>query len=402
MPPRRFINRREGGQRFEQRQPRPNRQAVEDQLLLGLFDDFGDDTIAQSYAPKTNRDLRFNNRRQDAYEDLGLTVDQMEVRGNQVRLSIPETGPTIRLNEKSPGEGDTIRDLADQTLAVTREGEALKVEGRMAPRVGSALIVRDRAGNEKMYAFSRPELETFGRGISGPTGLMQTLPGQQIDREVNEEYLLFAKDKSTNEEVMVAVDTGEPHDLQARRVLRGKSRIIRVKQSQLQQSMTRKASPDQLKKQTNELQYLLKTRRIVYVKKRPLAPQLESQMKNVTTEIDGEKETMRAFVRFDERQPTIIRPVCIEPESSQIDLSTMRAFDADGERECIQVTDPERGQLSYVQEIARNLGRAKLVQEKPGGPVVMPAPVEVQVWSHPESVLPIETHQPKLSYQKAA
>jgi hypothetical protein len=358
-------------------------------MMGDLFDLLGGpDEEFEPYAPKTNGELSRNTRRREGFNEIGLTADRFEIRENTASLTIDRREPTVRSSENAPGDGPTVDELRQQPLGVEEKGDTVTITGRMSPVIGTAVIMRGSDGGEKLWTLARPEVESVGRGKSGPTGMMQTLPERQFGRETESEMVGFAKSSENGQDVIVGIDTGEAQDVQVRRILRGKQQIIRSRQQKLQGLLRRKGgSTTALKEETDKVKKLMRYSKVVLLKQKKTNPAIADLTKRVTIDFGTEQETTDAIVRFDGRRPTFIKPITIEPGSAPIVEDSLYFVDGNGDdRAAVPVDTESRDQVEYMREVARNLGRPKPVQEKSYGAIVLPPSIEAQQWVHPQIV----------------
>lgn len=358
------------------------------------YDDDDEPILFKDIVPRTNAQL-LGAYRKDAFPELGMTINEMEISSHSVEIEGEERGYTVRKNERSPGDDrPTLQEITEQELIGDQKNDALEIKGDQAPQIGTVLILRDRDGLERAVTFSRPELETFGRKKSGPTGMMNDLPGRQATEEINQEHLIIGKTSVGGERVIVAVDTGEPSDLQISRIIRGKQNIIRMRQRKLQSLLQdRHTNIEAIRKATADASELARPLRVVFVKKKPLNAELSETLIDVETEIGPHRERIKGIVynNFAERKPTIVAPICIEPEANGIESDSLQFLDATGqEREIELIEDADNSQLEYVKAVARRLGKPKLAQTKAQGPVVLSPPEKAQILHDPTTVLPLK------------
>lgn len=327
------------------------------------------------------------------FPEVGLTAERLEAEDDTVRMFIDPHGETVRLNERSEGELKTLGDIAAQEAIDGHIGNKRIVEGELAPQVATALILRDRDGRERVAAFARPELETFGKKMSGPTGLLNALPGKQALTEIEDEYLLFGRTKIGNEKVILAVDTGEGETVQASRIYSVKTRLSRSRQNRLQMLLHEKgSSAKQIHEAALQAEEFMKPHRIVFMKKKSLNHELDEKLTNIQTSIGTEKEIVRGILHYsdEEKRPTAIIPVCMAPEESGIDMDSIEAIDGTGEERAItMIEDADSTQADHLRIIAGGLGRPETVQKKPHGPVILPPSIEAQLQHDPVAVLPM-------------
>lgn len=375
---------------FQQRGNQANRGRRSPEREGFWFGDF-DDTPVRSSVPESNGPL-FNAYRKEDFPETGLTIDRLQLSEKRVGLHVDTRGETVRLNERSLGEDlPTLQDIANSDLSLEKRGETRIISGEMAPVLATALIIRDPSGKERIAAFNRPELEVLGRGVSGPTGLMQDLPGHQSVDEVNNEFLLIGKTKFEKEKVVVVVDDGESREHHATRVARIRHRIAEQK---LREGLA-SAGKDlgKVREANKQAAENMKHLKIVVLKKKKPSADLNEHLINIRTEIDGHTEETRGMVQHNiaQRRPVVITPVTVEPEDSKIAFESLQIMDATGKMRDIEIVDaPARGQLDYIQHFARHLGHGATVQKEARGPVIVPPPLEVRLAHNPVTALPLQ------------
>lgn len=367
-------------------QQRPNVRRGQERRDFSYGDSGGDEIVSHGYYPSTNDSLRRTvESLPDVYAGkIGMTADEIGFSPKKVSVSIARFGEVMRETDRVPAADlSTGQEIAAQGITISRDAQDIKISGQLPVQVMTSLILGERA-----IAFRQAELGSV-RGASGPVGLLGHMPGQEISSEISKEYFMIAK-KGQNE-VILAVGSKEPEQRQTRRVIQAKERVVQSLRGKLQELMSAKgSSKEQLKEVTDQIAYIQKQRPIVFIKEEPLPDEIESRMKSIETVIDGDKETLKGYVHFDEssKAVTIARPVKIEPSLYGIRSETIKLYDATGKDRDIRFVDgSERDLAPMMQTMLRNLHRPEPVQKEDGGLREIVA-AETRLYRDPYAVLP--------------
>jgi hypothetical protein len=373
------------------RAPRPNQPA------RNRSDSFERESIEENVAldptPRNNHRLQ-NEFDKTRFPETGMTVDRLSAEGGKIRLEIDPDAETFRLNERSTGpELPTMASLAEQSVIDESTEKRRAIEGELPAQLATALIVRDRDGAERVAVFERPQLESFGRNKkSGATGLLNDLPSRQALSEIRQEYFMFGRTKIGNQKVIVAVDNGQPEEIQAMQIRRGMQRIEAPLQAKVQSVLTQPGfKADEAYKAHSAAAEFMKEYPIVFLKKQSVGKDLAEHLVTVETEIGTDKEETKGLVHYvaESRQATVIVPVVVSPEAHGIDMDSLTYYDAAGEERALGFVDePDGTQAEHIKIMASHLGQPERVQKQPQGPVVLPPSIEAQMVHNPHTVLP--------------
>lgn len=389
MPPRPNTNRQFGGGR--DRGGRSQDRGFE-QRRRDFDSDFdeGPDFKVAAYVPPNNHALQSALGLSRSFDRVGMTADTIESTPDGTRLLFSDRTSVVQgdpvLSERLP----RLSDLAEMPIDYTHKDNKVTLDGQFAVIVAGALVFTGGGEGEKIAVFRRPEIEAFGRGESGATGFMQQAPSREAASEIAEEYLIFAKQGS--EEVLVSVDTGEAKEAQEYRLLKARERSMQAIRQQLQGAVSKRAAGQgDVAKLLARQKYLEKPRKVVLLKQKPLSAQLQGAMQTIETDLHDTRDKMEGFVSYDQQQRTVtlLRPIGVDLQASGIDPKSIEIVDGVGDREVRIIDSPSRSLAPALQELARNLGRPKLVQTEQSGYVVLPPTVENQMWSDPRTVLPL-------------
>lgn len=372
MPNGRRTNRSRG-----ERPPRPEQAAQNE--LLELFG-FEIDREPQVFYPRTNEGLITSRRIIDPElrESFGMVAETVEIHPDKVLVEIPKAGEPVKYDREIRANLETKDDLKEQPAVYEEEGNIRRARGRFVVEVVPVLVIGGVA-----YGFRRTGgREREGMGSSWP---LQSLPGNELAKDIMKEFLIIGRHKKTGKQVIIASELAEENESEWVRA--AKRRVLEGWKTELQQLIVRQTKGAALDELNKKIKELSKVHTIETVKFDSLGEEFEQLAQTIETIINGREEKIKGLFRFDDttNTVTVTKPARLELEEYDIEL-----YDATGrDRQIVAVESPKSSQSFELNQILTSLEKQKLAQTKKGGPVALPQnTIETLQLRKPYAVIP--------------
>lgn len=374
--------------RRRQRQTQAEQQERQFESLL-----FGIDAEPIYSYPRTNERLY---RTADTLNppfrgQLGMVASEVFSEPDRVRINFGPSEEPIRASERVPAnELSTLSEVNAEPIISETTGPVTRLTGELPVSVRTALLIDNGQPTGKktfrVLAFRRAEHD-FVHGQSGPVGLAERLPSQQVLAEVGQEHFIIGK--KGNQEVLVTVSDKTDPTTQRRRlekVIRQMTEPLKSRLQQLQRSPSgNKEAIDQINKQ---LAYFMKHRPVLTLAERPVAD-LERKMQTIETKLNGTTEQTKGFVSQGPlNMINVTRPVAINPREQGIDPDSLLTFDATGLNRPVRVVERSDRELSDdLNRILEAMTDYETIQAEDKG-VTLRVPLEARILRSPLEVPP--------------
>lgn len=315
-------------------------------------------------------------------DQIALTASEIVYKGNTVSIGIDKEEQPVRDDRLDSSELPSRSELGLQAYVMEREGHSAIVKGSFPIGVSATLLLPTENGQYEAIAFRQAE-SPLVRGEAGATGAAQMLPGREAVSEIGEEHYIIGQHRQTRQEVILAIKTDEPESRQIGRVLRSNERALQGLRVSLEAALKTKGYRDNdVIKLTQRINYLQENRPIVFAEPEKLPIALDQSLQRVTASLNGQEETFRGLVRFDDRTKSVhvSRPVAINP--AKVGIRIKEIIDASGlNRQQRRVSAVEKSLALDMQEWMRSLAGPEKVQDKTGE-VTPPALLEARQYRY--------------------
>ncbi len=361
--------------------PEQRREREQDRAQQELLELFGYDVKREPelFFPRTNESLMHSRHLVNPAfrNDIGMVAEKVALKGETVQIGIPKTGEPIKHREQTPAELESKNDLAGRALVYEEKGNERSIHGQIAVEVSPLLVI-----GESIFAFKGSEGR---RGQAGGSWPMQSLPTQEVGRDLLKEFLLIGTHKKTGEQVIIMPDL--PVESEQDWIRQAKENARQQLAGELERETTQGTDLTVLAETNHKVQQIDKAAKVIRVPVDEMGEELHAVTQVIETTIDGRSDKMRGFFSFNEETntATVSKPIRLELEDYDI-----TPFDATGQnRQIIKIDKPSSQQSFPVNEVMRALQGHELVQKEKGGPVELPKEIVMStLLRNPHAVIP--------------